>query len=56
MQQAWLVPVGIIAGLLLLFITFFAARDAGTKRGMQDAREKIEAEGNITAGPESLLQ
>lgn len=44
-----------LAALLLVVITFFCARSAGTKEGQRDAREKIENESDLTAGPESLI-
>lgn len=42
--------------VLLAVIVFFCARSEGSKQGQRDAREKIEAENDLTAGPNSLLQ
>lgn len=46
----------IVAGILLLVIVFFSARSEGIKQGQRDARAKIEAENDLLAGPNSLLQ
>ncbi len=37
-------------------IVFFCGRYAGISQGLHDAREKITAEHDITAGPESLIR
>lgn len=42
--------------VLLAVIVFFCARSEGIKQGQREAREKIEAENDLTAGPHSLLQ
>lgn len=42
--------------VLLAVIVFFCARSEGVKQGQRDAREKIEAENDLTAGPNNLLQ
>lgn len=45
----------IIGAVLLLLVVFFAARCEGIRQGRHDAREKIEKENDITAGPSDLL-
>ena len=45
----------IISAIVLIAITFFAAQYTGTLRGQQDARQRIEQENDLTAGPKSLI-
>lgn len=45
----------IIGAVLLLLVVFFAARCEGIKQGRHDAREKIEKENDVTAGPTDLM-
>lgn len=47
--------VFIAAAVLLLLVVFFAARCEGIRHGRHDAREKIEKENDITAGPTDLM-
>lgn len=44
-----------LIGLVLVGLVFVVARDLGLKNGRRDAREQIEREQDITAGPKSLL-
>ena len=46
----------IACAILLVVIVFFCARSEGIKQGQRDAREKIENENDLMAGPESLIQ
>ena len=46
----------IVGAVLLVIIVFFCARSEGVKQGQREAREKIEAENDLLAGPNSLLQ
>lgn len=45
----------IVGAVLLLLVVFFTARCEGIKQGRHDAREKIEKENDITAGPDNLI-
>lgn len=52
----WRTWAAIAGTLLVLTATFFAARYAGSEAGSQAAREQIEAENDLTAGPQSLIK
>jgi len=45
----------LLGAALLIVITFLVARNIGQREGQRDAREKIEKEYDLTAGPKSLI-
>lgn len=44
-----------LTAIALIVITFFAGQYAGTERGHKDARQQIEQENDLSAGPKSLI-
>ncbi|MDO4930178.1 MAG: hypothetical protein Q4E59_03485 [Bacteroidales bacterium] len=42
--------------VLLAVLVFVTARYHGQRNGLNDARQQIEAETDITAGPDNLMQ
>lgn len=54
--RRWGICAAIAGTLLVLTATFFIARYVGSEAGMQAARDQIEAENDLTAGPESLIK
>ncbi|MDY2779378.1 MAG: hypothetical protein SOU82_05945 [Alloprevotella sp.] len=44
-----------ITTAMVLALTFFVARCEGIKEGQREARRQIEAQGNYTDGPQSLI-
>lgn len=48
--------IAVAGALLVLIVTFFVARHTGIEEGSQAARDRIEQENNLTAGPESLMK
>lgn len=54
-RRKLLITLYAVTAVLLLTLTFFVARCEGIKEGQREARRQIEAKGNYTDGPESLI-
>lgn len=50
-----LITLYAVTAVVLLTLTFFVARCEGIKEGQREARRQIEAKGNYTDGPKSLI-
>ena len=54
-RRKLLITLYAVTAVVLLTLTFFVSRCEGIKEGQREARRQIEAQGNYTDGPKSLI-